>query len=261
LAIAAFLLFSFNASAQVHEEIAPRETPASPASGGTDAERTVSWRTLLPNIASDQKRIWLFPVRLAQGRHLIPTLSVVAATGVLIPTDARTAGYFRRTDSFHGFNSVFTGKATELATWAAPLSLYVGGLIGRNSYARETALLAGEAAANAEIVTTLMKDIDRRRRPASYAPNQPITDSWFNSPGRWYRGRGSFPSGHSIAAFSIATVIVRRYPRQKWLPYVGYALAGAVAFSRVTLSSHFMSDSFVGAAMGYSIGRYAVLRR
>lgn len=37
-------------------------------------------------------------------------------------------------------------------------------------------------------------------------------------------------------------------------------LAGAVAFSRVTLSAHFVSDVFVGGALGYSISRFAVLR-
>lgn len=58
----------------------------------------------------------------------------------------------------------------------------------------------------------------------------------------------------------MATVVSRRYPKHRWLPYVAYGLAGVVGFSRVTLSSHFPSDVFLGAALGYSISRYAVLR-
>jgi membrane-associated phospholipid phosphatase len=64
-----------------------------------------------------------------------------------------------------------------------------------------------------------------------------------------------------MAAFSVATVISRRYPQhRRWLPYVAYGLAGVVGFSRVTLSSHFPSEVFAGAALGYTISRYAVLR-
>jgi membrane-associated phospholipid phosphatase len=227
-----------------------------PASG-----RDVSWARLFPNIASDQKRIWLFPTQLARGRHLLPTLALLGATAILIQTDSHTAPYFRKTTTFSGFNSVFTGRATELGTFIAPVALWGGGLIARNSYARHTALLAGEAVGDSEILTAVMKDIDNRKRPAAYPPNTRMNDSWFNGPGSWIRGRGSFPSGHAIAAFSVATVIARRYPRQKWLPYVAYGLASAVGFSRMTLSSHFPSDVLMGGALGYSIARFAVLRQ
>jgi membrane-associated phospholipid phosphatase len=69
------------------------------------------------------------------------------------------------------------------------------------------------------------------------------------------------PSGHTIAAFSIATVFARRYGNHRWVPFVAYGLAGVVGFSRMTLSAHFASDVFMGAALGYSISRFAVLRQ
>jgi membrane-associated phospholipid phosphatase len=71
--------------------------------------------------------------------------------------------------------------------------------------------------------------------------------------------RGSFPSGHSIAAFSVATVFARRYPTHRWLPYVAYGLAATVGFSRVSLSAHFPSDVFLGAALGVAVSRFTVL--
>ena len=230
-------------------------------SAQTAADRDVSWARILPNIASDQKHIWLFPKDLAHGKHWLPAALVVGATAVLIRTDAHTSPYFRNTASFSRFNSVFTSNATELGTFVAPVALYAGGLITKNSYARRTALLAGEAVADCEILTSVMKDIDQRRRPADYSPHTTMSDSWFNSPGSWIRGRGSFPSGHAIAAFSVAAVMARRYPRQKWLPFVAYGLAGAVSFSRLTLSAHFPSDVLMGGVMGYSISRFAVLRQ
>jgi membrane-associated phospholipid phosphatase len=242
-------------AAQAPDPIAAAPTPAA------DTGRQVSWRRMAPNLLSDQARIWKFPARVARGHYVWPTLAVVGATAALIATDAHTAPTFRNTSAFHGFNSVFTSHATDTGLIVAPVSLYAAGWLARKSYIRNTALLAGEAAADSEIIDVLAKDIDRRRRPASYLPGTNMSDSWFNSQGSWIRGNGSFPSGHTIAAFSIATVVARRYPRRRWVRYAAYGLAGAVAFSRLTLSAHFPSDVLMGAAMGYSISRFAVLRQ
>src|SRR3984957_14408365 len=92
-------------------------------------------------------------------------------------------------------------------------------------------------------------------RPAAFGPNQNFSDSWFESSGSLLRGRGSMPSGHTIVAFGIATVVARRYGNHRWVPYVSYGAAALVGFSRVTLSAHFISDVFLGGALGYSIGR------
>ncbi len=225
------------------------------------AGREVSWVRLVPNIASDQKQIWLSPAKLARGKRWLPVIGVAGITAALIETDARTGRYFRRTDTFQGFNSAFTGNVTFLLIGAAPALLYALGAVRHDSYARQTALLAGEAVANAEILTSVLKDIGRRRRPAAYGPDANLSDSWFSSHGDWIRGNGSFPSGHAIAAFSVATVLSRRYPKHRWLPYVAYGLSAVVGFSRMTLCSHFASDVFLGGALGYSIGRFAVLRQ
>ena len=39
-----------------------------------------------------------------------------------------------------------------------------------------------------------------------------------------------------------------------------YGFATAISFSRITDSAHFPSDVFLGAALGYTITRYQVLR-
>lgn len=217
--------------------------------------RPVSWTTLVPNLAGDQKRIWTFPAQAVRGKHWVPTLAVLAAAAALIATDPGTGRYFRRTDVFHGFNSVFTGQNTQIGIVVAPVSLYATGFLCKNLHAQHTALLAGEAVADAEILTLFMKDFGRRARPSTISPNG-------NSKGHWWQGNnGSFPSGHTITAFAVATVISRCYSNHRWIPYVAYGLAATVGFSRMTLSSHFASDVFVGAALGYSISRFAVLRQ
>jgi len=218
-------------------------------------------KLLLPNLISDQKRIWTFPARLVQGQNWIPTAAVLGTTAGLLALDPTEAGYFRNTATFHGFNNIFTGNATVVGTILAPVSLYAAGLIRRDSKMQHTALLAGEAVADAEIVTTVFKDATKRVRPAGFPAQGNLYDSWFESSGSFLRGNGSFPSGHTIAAFSVATVVARRYGNHRWIPYVAYGAAALVGFSRLSLSAHFMSDVFMGGALGYSISRFTVLRQ
>jgi membrane-associated phospholipid phosphatase len=224
-------------------------------------DRPVSLKLLLPNLLSDQERIWTFPARLVQGQSWMPTTAVLGTTTALVAFDPTEATYFRRTPTFHTFNNIFTGNATAVGTLVAPVSLYAIGLIRKDSKMQHTALLAVEAVGDAEILTTVLKDATKRIRPAGASASGNLYDSWFESSGSLLRGNGSFPSGHTIAAFSVATVIARRYGNHRWVPYAAYGMAALVGFSRLSLSAHFLSDVFMGGALGYSISRFTVLRQ
>jgi membrane-associated phospholipid phosphatase len=259
LAAALILLgFTFGAHAQGDSDNPPppdsHQTPAA-------SDRSVSWKEIIPNIADDQKQIWTFPARLTHDHYWIPALAVIAATAGLIAVDPWTDKPFTTTKAFRGFNSVFSSTATSAGIAIMPASLYAVGLLRKDSYAANTALLAGEAVADSEILAEVLKTADRRVRPQNVPPNGNFADTWFEAQGGVGVGRGGFPSGHSIAAFSVATVMARRYgTRRRWVPYVAYGLAATIGFSRVTTLAHFPSDVFLGAALGYSISRFAVLR-
>jgi membrane-associated phospholipid phosphatase len=246
--------------------LAPSPQPPNP---NPQPERRVSWKLLVPNIIHDQKPIWLFPASVARGRHLKPTLGIILVTAGLVALDPHDAPYFRRTTSFIGFNKVFSGTNMALGTAIVPLYFYALGLACRDSFAQHTSLLAGEAVADAEILTTVMKNLDRRLRPSDILPSGDFSHTWFKGHGTVISGRGSFPSGHTIAAFSVATVFADRYRRRpeasgsgpRWVPWVAYGLAGLVGFSRITLQAHFPSDVFAGAALGYVISHDVVLQQ
>ncbi len=230
-----------------------------PVPGST--RREVTWRRLPANVLHDQKDIWLFPVHLAHGRHWLPTAAVVGVTAGLLTLDAHDVPYFRRTNSFSGFNSGFSGPITAMEIALVPAAIYGIGLVRKDSYAQETALLSGEAVVDSGILAIVMKDVSRRLRPSDIAPRGDFSGTFFRSP-TTIIGRGSaFPSGHAILAFSVATVIARRHGRNhRWVPWVAYGTAAAIGFSRITLQSHFLSDVFLGAALGYSVARFDVLR-
>jgi membrane-associated phospholipid phosphatase len=195
------------------------------------------------------------------GQNWIPTAVVLGTIAGLLALDPTEAAYFKHTRAYQGFNNIFTGNATVIGTIVAPVSLYAVGLMRRDSKMQRTALLAGEAVADAEILTTVLKDATKRVRPAGIPSPGNFSDSWFESSGSVLRGNGSFPSGHTIAAFSVATVIARRYGNRRWVPYAAYGMAVLVGFSRLSLSAHFLSDVFMGGALGYSISRSTVLRQ
>jgi membrane-associated phospholipid phosphatase len=200
-------------------------------------------------------------MRLSQGKYLAPMAAVLGTTAALVALDPSESAYFRRTPTLHAFNNIFTGNVTSIGIIVAPASLYTVGLLRRDSKMKHTALLAGEAIVDAELVTTVLKDTTRRVRPAAVSTNGNFSDTWFESGGSLIRGSGSFPSGHTIAAFSVATVAARRYGNHRWVPYIVYGAAALVGFSRLSLSAHFLSDVFMGGVLGYSISRFAVLRQ
>ena len=217
-----------------------------------------SIRTLPLNILHDQKDLWLFPIKLAEGRHILPTLGVVGLTAGLIAADPHDAGYFRRTTTFNGFNHAFDSAGSAGFIALVPLGMYAIGALRHDSYATKTSLLAGEAVADAAILSLAIKAVTRRTSPSSISPNGPFSDTFFQSKQNAFH-TGGFPSIHAVAAMSVATVISRRYRTHKWVPFVAYGLAGAISFSRVTRSNHFSSDVFLGAALGYTIARFDVL--
>lgn len=235
------------------------QQPQAPGTDTPSSDRSVSLKRVIPNIIEDQKRIyWDFPSQLAQGKHWLPAVAVLTATAGLIVADQYDAPYFRRTSTFHDFNSGFSGTNTSLGILLAPLAMYGIGLLTKDGYAENTALISGEAVADSEILQEALKLTTRRVRPSSIPPYGDFSGTFFSSN---TITDGGFPSGHTIAAFSVATVMAERYgKRHRWVPYVAYGLAGTVGFSRMTLSAHFPADVFVGATLGYAVSRFAVLR-
>ncbi|HSS99008.1 MAG TPA: phosphatase PAP2 family protein [Terriglobales bacterium] len=225
------------------------------------ANREITWRTVPKDILRDQKGIfWTYPSQLAKGKHLLPTLAIVGGTAALIATDAKTAPYFRNHQgNLDDVNDIFDSPITAAEIIAMPASLMITGYARHDSYQVGSALLAGEAYADAAIVDLAIKAVTLRKRPSDIAPGGQFNDTFFSGGKSPFKG-SSFPSGHAAGAFAVATVIATRYHSHRWVPWAVYGFATAVSFSRVTTSSHFPSDVFLGAALGYTITRFQVLR-
>jgi membrane-associated phospholipid phosphatase len=224
------------------------------------SDREVTWRSLPKDFLHDQKGIWLFPMQLGKGRYWVPTLAISGITAGLIVADPHAMPYFQtHARNLDDINDVFDSTITSAEVIAVPVSLMVAGYLRHDSYQVGTALLAGEAYADSAVVDLAIKAITRRKRPSDVPPGGPFTDTFFSGGKSPFKG-SSFPSGHAAGVFSIATVVASRYQHHRWVPLLAYGFATAISFSRITTSSHFPSDVFLGAALGYTITRYEVLR-
>jgi undecaprenyl-diphosphatase len=117
----------------------------------------------------------------------------------------------------------FCGAATSLA---------------RGGDVQRAARFAAAMGAESLVTNGVLKTVFGRVRPVEYADiewrygmHRPITSS--------------FPSGHATAAFCAATLL----GGGPW-----YALAGAVATTRVYVRLHHASDVAAGAAIGLALG-------
>jgi len=111
-----------------------------------------------------------------------------------------------------------------------------------DTYTRETARLAFKSWVRAGIYTGILKFSFGRARPDQDRKG-------FFGPGFKY---DSFPSGHTSAAFSLATVLGERYRKMKGF---FYTVATLIGLSRVALRRHYPSDVLVGALIGYFAGK------
>ena len=240
---------------------APSVVEVHPHHGGDPAsDREVSWGSLPKDFLHDQKGIWTFPAQLVGGKHWLPTIAIAGGTAALIATDKKTMPYFRNHQGqLDDINDVFASYITTAEVIAVPAALLFAGYERHDDYQMKTAILCGEAYADSAVVDLAMKAVTRRKRPSDIPLGGSFDDTFFAGGKSPFRG-SSFPSGHAAGVFSVATVIAGRYRNHKWVPFLAYSFATAISFSRVTTASHFPSDVFLGAALGYTVTKYSVLQ-
>jgi membrane-associated phospholipid phosphatase len=138
------------------------------------------------------------------------------------------------------------------------------GFLFRNQKLKTTTLLASQAYITGAIVESVIKTLSGRTRPNYYDPRleaEPSFKGPFGNVSKDFvggRSNSSFPSGHATVAFAAATVFAMEYRTTVWVPIVSYSAASLISVSRITENKHWTTDVFVGATLGYLIGRQIV---
>ncbi len=137
----------------------------------------------------------------------------------------------------------FFGRAELYLVAAAVLFLFYR---KRREAAAQRMLFLFSAVAVSGIVVDIVKVAAGRFRP-----NRLWNEGLYGFDGwHFHHDFISFPSGHSAAAFAGMTALALMWPRYRVL---FLAAAALIAFSRVALASHFISDVLVGSLLGWGI--------
>ena len=197
---------------------------------------------LLKNIARDQQAIWTSPsrLRLRDAAWLVPLAGVTAG---LMATDRDMSRHFSNSpDTLKRYRRLSDAGAFSLVGAAG--GLYLWGKATHDDHKRETGLLSGEALLNSLMLTSAIQYSAGRERPYQNGAQ-----------GSFFQRGTSFPSNHSAAAWSVASVIAHEYPGPL-TKVLAYGLASAVSFSRVKGKKHFPSDVVVGGLLGWFVGKH-----
>jgi membrane-associated phospholipid phosphatase len=171
----------------------------------------------------DAGQIWSYPFRL-KSRDILPLAALAATVAVLIPNDEAIYRGFYNYRAGHAWvrqvSPVITTMGAYGAWGTAGLFLTVG-LLAKDSKAVETAALAGNAMLQSQLVVIVIKSLAGRRRPDAaggldhWSGPTSFLDSLASGSLRF---DNSFPSGHSITVFSLATVVAMQYQDRIWFP-------------------------------------------
>lgn len=139
-----------------------------------------------------------------------------------------------------GYSKTMSNSALYIAA-GIPLGMAVYGGLSKDEVLLEDAIYIGSTVAGAVVLTYGMKYMTGRERPYDKYPDL------IHARGR--ESTPSFPSGHTAAAFSLATSLSIKYP--KWYVIAPSALwAASVGFARMNQGVHYPSDVIAGAIIG-----------
>lgn len=168
-------------------------------------------------------------INLHYAHHSFSAALPIAAVGLsLLPLDSHVSNWVQT--KMPGFEMVFDDYI-QYAPWAAHVTMGLCGVKGvsKNRYQ----VLTADALAAVMMVSVVqgLKYSINRTRPNGHSV--------------------SFPSGHTAAAFTGATLLAHEYAnRSIWIPIAGYTVATATGVMRVLNNRHYVSDVVVGAAIG-----------
>jgi len=128
---------------------------------------------------------------------------------------------------------------------------YIYGLSTNDLRSRQIALGATQAFVMSAITVQIVKHLTHRHRPYQDDPSNPRL---WEGPFQGFEYT-SFPSGHTITAFSMASFFSSIYKDKVWVSILAYGLATGVGAQRLYENQHWASDVFIGAALGFAIGK------
>jgi len=259
---AALLLIIFFSSQVGFAEIAANAEAKLPKVKETAVKKKK--HTLVSGYLKDEAEMWTAPFHL-DWKHFVIFSTVLVSAGVLVANDESIYKNFKLFQSRNHWVETVSPKVTMLGDWGTDIGIaglfFFGGMLLKDRKARDTGLMAWETLLHTGLLSQVVKHLAGRQRPRVEVG----IDYWYGPAAFFKRySQGSFSrydsffSGHTVSAWGLATVIAENYKEHLWVPITCYGLATLVGLSRLIEDDHWFSDVFVGAVIGYAVGKMVV---
>jgi PAP2 superfamily len=217
----------------------------------TSSQDDATVRNLPRNFLHDQAAIWTSPkdLRTRDLKWLVP---LAVATGVALGTDHYVMTQVVSKNPGFNQDSINASNAMIYSLVATPVVMYGFGHFQQDDHARESGILASEAMVDGVVVEQALKLVFWQERPYQD-----------DARGKFFQSsagvNSSFPSAHTLIAFSAASALAAEYP-SRWAQFLLYTGATGVGLTRVLGQEHFPADVLVGGALGWLVGHNVVKR-
>ncbi len=179
--------------------------------------------------------------------------AVVGGTALLFTVDQSVKDFALKNQSntgdvIFGIDEFYGSPYTIILT----SGLYGVGLFSGEEGIRKLGLNTSEALIYSVAITGILKFIIGRRRP--YEGDNNLVFKPFQFTNNDYQ---SLPSGHTTVVFAVSTVMADYIDNIFWKIF-WYGTAGLVGAARIYHNKHWVSDVFLGGAIGYFVGRFVI---
>lgn len=213
--------------------------------------------SMYENVRSDAVQFYNVGLNLAQSpfqfdtNDLLLTGTILGLTAAAFPLDAPIRREIINNQSNSLDRVSFISEKFGNPKYATMLSgaLYLGGLVFKDNYTRQTGQMLAEAVLFNGLITTGAKMALGRGRPFINEGSYNIELFEFENE---YE-ETSLPSGHTSTAFTVATILSSRIDNI-YASVALYSMASLTAFQRMYVDKHWFSDTILGAALGTAVG-------
>ncbi len=171
---------------------------------------------------------------------------LITAVSSLLDDEAYAVVLRNRTPPHDDLERIFEAYSNGLSGIIFSGVLYSSGLLFDSEWLRGTGLIMASTLTICAITQTTFKYITGRARPYTGMRYYTFRPFSFNS------DYVSFPSGHTIVAFTISAVLARRIDNV-YASIALYTAATLGGFSRIYSGNHWLSDVVFGGAMALSV--------
>lgn len=222
-------------------------TPISLRFSNLDAPNNIYKKT-----ASDFAKIFTSPLHWKKNDYIkLGTIVAAASTLYIFDEDIYNTVNRNKTTQTRFTTKYILEPIGNYSTYALLASMAGYGLIYHKERPTSTAILSAESLILASLFVQIPKRLAGRERPKH---THPLSSKEWNGWG----GGSSFWSGHTTAAFSVASVIAEMYDDRPTIGFIAYSAATLAGLSRIHDQKHWASDVFMGAVVGTAIGKLVV---